>query len=126
MSYPLPSFPTPPPLPPQHSKTGELERGQCHMQRAISVNTTTNLALDTSHMLLSGYSASSPTGSESLAAPPLNELYRYHVFLSHCAQDVGWVQEAVARLQAPPFGYKCTYTPEVEQVNKEVLKSWSK
>ena len=87
------------------------------MQRAISVNTTTNLALDTSHLLVSNVNASSPSGSESLAAPPLNELYRYHVFLSHCAEDVGWVQEAVARLQAPPFCYKCAYTPEMEQVS---------
>ncbi|KAK7100359.1 hypothetical protein V1264_023327 [Littorina saxatilis] len=98
-------------------RSEQCERSPQLMQRAISVNTTTNLALDPSHLLVQGGfgSASSPTGSDCLAAPPLNELYRYHVFLSHCAEDVGWVEEVVARLQAPPYCYKCAYSPVVDE-----------
>ncbi|KAL8625618.1 hypothetical protein ACOMHN_043893 [Nucella lapillus] len=94
-------------------------------QRALSVNTSSttttptptnlaaSLALDTSHLLVENVRPGSP--SESLGAPPLNELYRYHVFFSHCAQDAAWVQDMIARLSAPPYGYLCVYTPEVEK-----------
>ncbi|XP_025110926.1 uncharacterized protein LOC112574230 isoform X2 [Pomacea canaliculata] len=59
--------------------------------------------------------ASSPTGSDTLAAPPLSELYRYHVFFSHCAQDVAWVQSVVERLQDSPYNYRCAFSPDLEQ-----------
>ncbi|XP_076440036.1 uncharacterized protein LOC143279775 isoform X2 [Babylonia areolata] len=100
--------------------------GSSPYQRALSVNTAStavpvptnlaaHLALDASHLLVENLRAASPAGTESLGAPPLNELYRYHVFLSHCAQDLGWVQEIVARLGSPPYGYKCVYTSEEEK-----------
>ncbi|KAL8581690.1 hypothetical protein ACOMHN_049246 [Nucella lapillus] len=94
------------------------------MQRAVSINsphTLSGLAGDSSSSLLGGAAGGpparggSPTGSDSLAAPALNELYRYHVFLSHCAQDAGWAEDMVVRLQAPPYCYQCAYTPPLSE-----------
>ncbi|XP_041376654.1 uncharacterized protein LOC121389105 [Gigantopelta aegis] len=45
-------------------------------------------------------------------APPLQDLYRYHVFFSHCAADIDWVTDTVRKLQAAPFCYKCYYLCE--------------
>lgn len=67
--------------------------------------------------------ASSPTGSDTLAAPPLSELYRYHVFFSHCAQDVAWVQSVVERLQDAPYNYRCAFSPDLEQVSGVTLRT---
>lgn len=43
------------------------------------------------------------------AAPPLHELYRYHVFFSHSSEDRAWVEDIVYRLEAHPFYYKCYF-----------------
>nr|KAG5703895.1 hypothetical protein BaRGS_008154 [Batillaria attramentaria] len=80
------------------------------------IEVTSNSISENIHLGVLGFgSSSSPTGSDTLAAPPLNELYRYHVFFSHCPQDVGWVQEVVARLEAPPYNYRCAASPDSPQ-----------
>ncbi|XP_076462429.1 uncharacterized protein LOC143294818 [Babylonia areolata] len=118
------------------SKENEM-RATPTLQRAVSINSPQNIATAMAsagpssssssshhhhhHLLLVGAAGGpparggSPTGSDSLTAPALSELYRYHVFLSHCEQDVGWARDMAARLQAPPYGYSCAYTPEEER-----------
>ncbi|XP_071087517.1 uncharacterized protein [Haliotis cracherodii] len=49
---------------------------------------------------------------DQCAAPPLSDLYRYHVFFSHCPADVEWVEETVNKLQTPPYTYKTYYLCE--------------
>ncbi|XP_076083172.1 uncharacterized protein LOC143054136 isoform X2 [Mytilus galloprovincialis] len=45
----------------------------------------------------------------SLSAPDLHELYRYHVFFSHCNEDKLWVCSIMNKLESEPYNYKCSY-----------------
>ncbi|CAC5399241.1 unnamed protein product [Mytilus coruscus] len=45
----------------------------------------------------------------SLSAPDLHELYRYHVFFSHCNEDKSWVCSIMNKLESEPYNYKCSY-----------------
>ncbi|XP_046558206.1 uncharacterized protein LOC124267331 [Haliotis rubra] len=49
---------------------------------------------------------------DQCAAPSLSDLYRYHVFFSHCPADVEWVKDTVHKLQTPPYTYKTYYLCE--------------
>ncbi|XP_033738251.1 uncharacterized protein LOC117325863 [Pecten maximus] len=44
------------------------------------------------------------------SAPPLQDLYRYHVFFSHSPEDQSWVFDIVTRLQSEPYNYRCYYS----------------
>ena len=44
------------------------------------------------------------------SAPPLDELYKYHIFFSHSSEDEAWVMDLVAKLENEPYNYKCFYT----------------
>lgn len=45
----------------------------------------------------------------SVTAPDLHDLYRYHVFFSHCNEDKTWVSNMINRLETDPYNYKCSY-----------------
>ena len=45
----------------------------------------------------------------SYSAPDLHELYRYHVFFSHCNEDKNWVSGIIHQLDSEPYNYKCSY-----------------
>ncbi|XP_036371097.1 histone-lysine N-methyltransferase, H3 lysine-79 specific isoform X2 [Octopus sinensis] len=43
-------------------------------------------------------------------APPLQDLYRYHIFFSHSPNDIAWIESIVKKLEECPYNYKCFYT----------------
>ncbi|XP_052833622.1 probable serine/threonine-protein kinase pats1 isoform X2 [Octopus bimaculoides] len=56
-------------------------------------------------------------------APPLQDLYRYHIFFSHSPNDIAWIESIVKKLEECPYNYKCYYTKpsptEATQSNQE-------
>ncbi|KAK3089794.1 hypothetical protein FSP39_006594 [Pinctada imbricata] len=55
------------------------------------------------------------------SAPPLNDLYRYHIFFSHSNEDKTWVSKTTQRLESEPYCYKCYYDDSMTESrgNKE-------
>lgn len=59
---------------------------------------------------------------DTMSAPPIQDLYRYHVFFSHCAEDRDWVEHIVAHLEAPPFNYTCAYASLQDEADPATLQ----
>ncbi|XP_034313190.2 uncharacterized protein [Magallana gigas] len=53
-------------------------------------------------------------------APPLKDLYRYHIFFSHSLEDSKWISGLVHRLESEPYSYKCHYNDSVTQTKQNV------
>ncbi|XP_055887252.1 uncharacterized protein LOC106066613 isoform X2 [Biomphalaria glabrata] len=59
---------------------------------------------------------------DTVSAPPIQDLYRYHVFFSHCPEDREWVEHMVAHLEAPPFNYTCAYASLQDEADPGTLQ----
>lgn len=59
---------------------------------------------------------------DTVQAPPIQDLYRYHVFFSHCPEDREWVEHMVAHLEAPPFNYTCAYASIQDEIDQSTLQ----
>ncbi|CAG5125763.1 unnamed protein product, partial [Candidula unifasciata] len=59
---------------------------------------------------------------DTMSAPPIQDLYRYHVFFSHCPEDRDWVEHIVAHLEAPPFNYTCAYASLQDEADPATLQ----
>lgn len=59
---------------------------------------------------------------DTVSAPPIQDLYRYHVFFSHCPDDREWVEHMVAHLEAPPFNYTCAYASLQDEAEPATLQ----
>lgn len=55
-------------------------------------------------------------------APPIQDLYRYHVFFSHCPEDREWVEHMVAHLESAPFNYTCAYASVQDEADQSTLQ----
>ncbi|XP_022314139.2 uncharacterized protein LOC111118802 isoform X1 [Crassostrea virginica] len=56
-------------------------------------------------------------------APPLKDLYRYHIFFSHSLEDSKWISGLVHRLESEPYSYKCHYNDSVTQTKQNVQQT---
>ncbi|XP_062590966.1 uncharacterized protein LOC134252490 [Saccostrea cucullata] len=56
-------------------------------------------------------------------APPLKDLYRYHIFFSHSVEDAKWISGIVHRLEADPYNYKCHYNDSVIQTKQNIQQT---
>ncbi|GFO19553.1 toll-like receptor 2-like protein [Plakobranchus ocellatus] len=59
---------------------------------------------------------------DTVSAPPIQDLYRYHVFFSHCPEDREWVEHMVSHLEAPPFNYTCAYASVEDEADPATLQ----
>ena len=59
---------------------------------------------------------------DTVSAPPIQDLYRYHVFFSHCPEDREWVEHMVSHLEAPPFNYTCAYASVEDEADPSTLQ----
>lgn len=59
---------------------------------------------------------------DTVSAPPIQDLYRYHVFFSNCPEDREWVEHVVAHLEAPPFNYTCAYASLQDEIDPGSLQ----
>ncbi|GFR91869.1 Toll-like receptor 2-like protein [Elysia marginata] len=59
---------------------------------------------------------------DTVSAPPIQDLYRYHVFFSHCSEDREWVEHMVSHLEAPPFNYTCAYASVEDEADPSTLQ----
>ncbi|XP_059173563.1 uncharacterized protein LOC131954073 isoform X2 [Physella acuta] len=59
---------------------------------------------------------------DTVSAPPIQDLYRYHVFFSHCPEDREWVEHMVSHLEAPPFNYTCAYASAQDEADPSTLQ----
>lgn len=51
-------------------------------------------------------------------APPLQDLYRYHIFFTHSPHDNVWVEGIVNKLEDCPYYYKCYYNNNNNRTSK--------
>jgi hypothetical protein len=56
-------------------------------------------------------------------APPLKDLYRYHIFFSHSLEDSKWISGIVYRLESEPYNYKCHYNDSVIQTKQNIQQT---
>lgn len=89
-----------------------------------------------SQSALSGYFSAIPGSTEEghllshqnefhqdqVQAPPIQDMYRYHVFFSHSSEDREWVEHMVAHLEAPPFNYTCAYASIQDEADQSTLQ----
>ncbi|XP_012939183.2 uncharacterized protein LOC101858280 [Aplysia californica] len=82
------------------------------------------IPMETSQLLANHHSDSQPLlpHQDTVSAPPIQDLYRYHVFFSHCPEDREWVEHMVAHLEAPPFNYTCAYASLQDEADPGTLQ----
>ena len=57
------------------------------------------------------------------SAPPLSDLYRYHIYFSHANEDKTWVSKTIQRLESEPYCYKCYYDNSVIETKVNMIQS---